>query len=46
MLDGPDLSGVCYRYGILDMRGVDCRHLLERGTPDALVLAILCNFGD
>nr|VFK20356.1 MAG: Predicted transposase YdaD [Candidatus Kentron sp. LFY] len=46
MPDGIDLPGVRYRYGLLDMRDVDCRRLLERDTPDALVLAILCNFGD
>nr|VFK42417.1 MAG: Predicted transposase YdaD [Candidatus Kentron sp. TC] len=39
---GPDFR---YRYGILDMRTVDCRYLLEKNTPDALVLAILCDFG-
>ena len=42
-IQGPDLH---YRYGLLDMRDVDCRYLLEKDTPDALVLAILCNFGD
>nr|VFJ86460.1 MAG: protein of unknown function (DUF4351) [Candidatus Kentron sp. LFY] len=46
MPDGMELPGVRYRYGILDMRDVDCRRLLERDTPDALVLAILCDFGD
>nr|VFK38612.1 MAG: protein of unknown function (DUF4351) [Candidatus Kentron sp. TC] len=44
--DGIDLPGIRYRYGIVDMRNVDCRRLLERDTPDALVLAILCDFGD
>nr|VFJ86390.1 MAG: hypothetical protein BECKH772A_GA0070896_1000143 [Candidatus Kentron sp. H]VFJ88263.1 MAG: hypothetical protein BECKH772B_GA0070898_1000135 [Candidatus Kentron sp. H]VFJ95485.1 MAG: hypothetical protein BECKH772C_GA0070978_1000243 [Candidatus Kentron sp. H] len=42
-VDGP---GFHYRYGLLDMRTLDCRHLLEKDTPDALVLAILCDFGD
>ncbi|VFM98011.1 MAG: hypothetical protein BECKG1743D_GA0114223_105365 [Candidatus Kentron sp. G] len=28
------------------MRHVDCRHLLEKDNPDALVLAIFCDFGD
>nr|VFJ94071.1 MAG: protein of unknown function (DUF4351) [Candidatus Kentron sp. LFY] len=46
MPDGVELPGVRYRYGILDMRDLDCRRLLERDTPDALVLAILCDFGD
>ena len=42
-LDAPDLR---YRYGLLDMRNMDCRHLLEKDNPDALILAILCNFHD
>nr|VFJ50624.1 MAG: hypothetical protein BECKDK2373B_GA0170837_10304 [Candidatus Kentron sp. DK] len=42
-LDGPDFR---YRYGVLDMHRVDCRHLLEKDSPDALVLAILCHFGN
>ena len=46
MPDGIDESGLHYRYGLLDMRKVDCRRLLERDTPDALILAILCDFGD
>nr|VFJ90648.1 MAG: conserved hypothetical protein (putative transposase or invertase) [Candidatus Kentron sp. LFY] len=42
-LDGP---GIHYAYGLLDMREMDCRHMIEMDDPDALVLAILCNFGD
>jgi predicted transposase/invertase (TIGR01784 family) len=33
-----------YRYNILDMHRVDCSVLLATDTPDALVLAILCDF--
>ena len=33
-----------YRYRILDMNTVDCSLLLQMDTPDALVLAILCDF--
>jgi predicted transposase YdaD len=33
-----------YRYQMLDMHTVDCSILLEQDTPDALVLAILCDF--
>jgi len=44
MPDRIDAPALQYRYGILDMRTVNCRHLLEKDTPDALVLAILCNF--
>jgi hypothetical protein len=35
-----------YRYGILDMHQVDCATLLAMDDPDALVLAVLCDFGD
>jgi hypothetical protein len=38
----PDLD---YRYGLLDMHRVDCAALLVQDNPDALVLAILCDFG-
>ncbi len=34
-----------YEYMQMDMSRVDCATLLEQGTPDALVLAILCDFG-
>ena len=33
-----------YRYSLLDMHTVDCSILLTQDTPDALVLAILCDF--
>ena len=33
-----------YRYTILDMRTVDCSTLLAMDNPDALVLAVLCDF--
>lgn len=33
-----------YRYRVLDMRSVDCGMLLAKDTPEALVLAILCDF--
>jgi hypothetical protein len=33
-----------YGYHILDMRTVDCSLLLAQDTPDALVMAILCDF--
>ncbi len=40
-IEQPDLS---YRYGLLDMRRVNCEDLLAQNNPDALVLAILCDF--
>ncbi len=33
-----------YRYELIDMRTIDCALLLGEDTPDALVLAILCDF--
>ncbi|NOQ35714.1 MAG: hypothetical protein GQ569_07435 [Methylococcaceae bacterium] len=33
-----------YRYQLIDMKDVDCRTLMARNNPDALVLAILCDF--
>jgi len=33
-----------YRYQILDMYSIDCQQLIAQDTPDALVLAILCDF--
>ncbi|MCP4407044.1 MAG: Rpn family recombination-promoting nuclease/putative transposase, partial [Gammaproteobacteria bacterium] len=41
---GIDEPGHRYRYRILDMRQIDCDALLNQDTPDALVLAILCDF--
>jgi len=35
-----------YRYGLVDMHQIDCTGLLTQDNPDALVLAILCDFGD
>ena len=40
----------CYRleysYHVLDMHDIDCSELLDSNNPDALVLAILCDFGE
>ncbi len=35
-----------YRYGLVDMHRIDCAGLLGQDNPDALVLAVLCDFGD
>ncbi len=37
----PDFN---YCYELIDMRTIDCALLLSEDTPDALVLAILCDF--
>ena len=41
---GIDELRLRYQYHILDMRQIDCESLLQQDTPDALVLAILCDF--
>ena len=41
----PDgIAALNYRYQTIDMRTIDCALLLSEDTPDALVLAILCDF--
>ncbi len=42
-IDEPGLEG--YRYTLVDMHQIDCSGLLTQDNPDALVLAILCDFG-
>ena len=44
MPDGIDEADLRYQYRILDMRQIDCDALLQQDSPDALVLAILCDF--
>jgi len=44
-LDEPGLLDN-YRYGLIDMHRIDCAGLLAQDNPDALVLAVLCDFGD
>jgi len=34
-----------YQYCLLDIRDIKCETLMNQGTADALVLAILCDFG-
>ena len=34
-----------YRYSLVDMHRVNCAGLLVQDNPDALVLAVLCDFG-
>jgi len=44
MADSLHQTGLDYRYSIIDMHTVDCQTLLAQDNPDALVLAILCDF--
>ncbi|MCB2263824.1 MAG: hypothetical protein LGR52_12950, partial [Candidatus Thiosymbion ectosymbiont of Robbea hypermnestra] len=47
MPDGLEEPGLLdYHYGLVDMHQVNCAGLLVQDNPDALVLAILCDFGD
>lgn len=46
MADGFALPDFRYRYRIIDMHEVACDDLLGRDSPDAWVLAILCDFGE
>jgi predicted transposase YdaD len=43
-IDEPGLLD--YRYGLVDMHLVNCAGLLAQDNPDALVLAVLCDFGE
>lgn len=44
MVDHIQQTGLDYYYQVIDMHTVDCQMLLAQDTPDALVLAILCDF--
>jgi hypothetical protein len=44
MPTGIQQTGLDYRYNVIDMHKVDCQHLLTQDKPEALVLAILCDF--
>lgn len=47
MRDGIQEPGLLdYRYAVVDMHKVNCAGLLVQDNPDALVLAVLCDFGD
>jgi hypothetical protein len=46
MAAGISEPGLDYRYTLVDMHQVDCAGLLAQDNPDALVLAILCDFDD
>lgn len=44
MPEGIQQLGLDYCYRIIDMHMVDCQTLLDQNTPEALILAILCDF--
>ncbi len=33
-----------YHYHLIDLHKIDCQELIERDNPDALILAVLCDF--
>jgi predicted transposase/invertase (TIGR01784 family) len=35
-----------YKFNLINMKDIDCEKLIKLDNPDALVLAILCNFKD
>ncbi|MES9897397.1 MAG: hypothetical protein ABW148_00045 [Sedimenticola sp.] len=39
-----DAVGWRYQYTIIDMHRLDCQQFLQQNNPDALVIAILCDF--
>ena len=47
MSDGIAEPGLLdYRYQLVDMHQINCAGLLVQDNPDALVLAVLCDFGE
>lgn len=44
MLNAIQQTCLSYEYKLVDMREIDCQHFLQHDSPDALVLAILCDF--
>ncbi|EIJ43122.1 hypothetical protein BegalDRAFT_2268 [Beggiatoa alba B18LD] len=46
MADNIQRDNLHYRYTIIDMHRMDCQQFLAQNNPDALVMAILCDFKD
>jgi predicted transposase/invertase (TIGR01784 family) len=46
MQDYINNTNIAYKYKIIDMRNIDCNYFLKKDNPDALILAILCDFKD
>ena len=44
MADHIHQKGLKYNYTIIDMHQVDCQTMIAQDTPDAIVLAVLCDF--
>jgi len=46
MLDNYQNNGIKFRYNIINMHTIDCEIFLNSNKPEAVVLAILCDFKD
>jgi len=44
--DNINVKNLNYNYTLIDTRNIDCEYLLNEPTPEAKVLAILCDFKD
>jgi len=44
MSDAIQQHNINYKYHLIDMHNIDCQTFLKQDKPDALVLAILCDF--
>lgn len=44
MASGIHAPGLDYHYQVVNMHAIDCESLFAQDTPDALVMAILCDF--
>ena len=46
MPDGLDTNQLHYRYQLLDMHDMDYQFFLKQNSPDAIIMAVLCDFKD
>ena len=44
MKPGIQSRGLDYRYHLINMHDIDCEHFLQSHKPEALIIAILCDF--
>jgi len=44
MADGIKSVQLNYQYAVIDMHSIDYQHFISQNTPDAIVMAILCDF--
>ena len=46
MQNSINKHGLDYSYAIIDMKNISCEELLQSNNPSAVVLSILCDFGE